>query len=341
MRINIFLTTFTLLSVVSATDVSGIVSSNTTWTFANSPYVVTGNILVNEGVTLTIEPGVIVKVDSGKGLSINGSLIANGTNTANIVFTSNQTNPSNGEWESITFYDTSVDANFDVDGSYLSGSVIQYAVLEYAGSSPSGSGYDSNGKGAITVNDSYPLVKNCIIKNNGSQGLHYNITGSTSHDLRIENNLIYLNNTSGIGIYNPYSGTNIYILENKILQNGTGISIFGNDAIINKNVIMNNLNDGINTFFWGGTGLSCTISNNNISGNGSYGFYGVTSQATFTITNNIFIGNGSHTIYSRRHVTHTTGGQLIVNNNNILENSTYKIYNGSNLGTSFKTFMNP
>ena len=53
-------------STVYATDVSGTISSNTTWSLANSPYVVTGNILVNSGVTLTIEAGVTIKFDSGK-----------------------------------------------------------------------------------------------------------------------------------------------------------------------------------------------------------------------------------------------------------------------------------
>lgn len=43
-------------SVFSQTNVSGVISSNTTWTLANSPYIVTGNILLNQNVTLTIEP---------------------------------------------------------------------------------------------------------------------------------------------------------------------------------------------------------------------------------------------------------------------------------------------
>ena len=48
-------------SAASATDVSGVISSNTTWTLANSPYLATGYVTVNAGVTLTIEPGTVVK----------------------------------------------------------------------------------------------------------------------------------------------------------------------------------------------------------------------------------------------------------------------------------------
>lgn len=59
------------------TNVSGYILSNTTWTLAGSPYIVTGNTLVNNGVTLTIEPGVVVKFDSTKALQINGTLVAN------------------------------------------------------------------------------------------------------------------------------------------------------------------------------------------------------------------------------------------------------------------------
>src|SRR3990172_10271824 len=45
---------------IADTSVSGYITSDTTWTKANSPYVA-GNVIVNSGVTLTIEQGVTVK----------------------------------------------------------------------------------------------------------------------------------------------------------------------------------------------------------------------------------------------------------------------------------------
>ena len=77
-------------SGIYATDVSGTISSNSTWSLANSPYVVTGNILVNSGVTLTIEAGVTVKFDGSYYFYVDGTLIARGSSGNLITFTSNK-----------------------------------------------------------------------------------------------------------------------------------------------------------------------------------------------------------------------------------------------------------
>ncbi len=58
----------------SGTNVSYIIGSDTTWTQANSPYNFTGNVLVNNGVTLTIESGATVNLNSYY-LEVNGSLM--------------------------------------------------------------------------------------------------------------------------------------------------------------------------------------------------------------------------------------------------------------------------
>ena len=56
---------FALAGWASAqTNVQGGIYANTTWTLANSPYVMTGSIVVFPGKTLTIQPGVVVKVQN-------------------------------------------------------------------------------------------------------------------------------------------------------------------------------------------------------------------------------------------------------------------------------------
>ena len=74
----------------TGTQVSGIISSNTTWTKANSPYFFTGNALVNNDVILTIEPGVTVYLNDYY-LRVNGTLSAKGLSTEQISFIRNST----------------------------------------------------------------------------------------------------------------------------------------------------------------------------------------------------------------------------------------------------------
>lgn len=69
-----------------ATNVSGIISTNTTWTLAGSPYVLTNDLTVGSGVTLTIQAGVTVVGDSwDDDLIVLGSLVAAGTNSQPIT----------------------------------------------------------------------------------------------------------------------------------------------------------------------------------------------------------------------------------------------------------------
>ena len=89
---------FLLLSVTnfnfSQTTVTGGIYQSTTWTTAGSPYLMTGSMVVFPGATLTIEPGVEVRVtpdysfNTGnlRYLEIRGTLIAMGTDAAPITF---------------------------------------------------------------------------------------------------------------------------------------------------------------------------------------------------------------------------------------------------------------
>jgi len=96
------------------TDVSGQITTNTTWTAAESPYVVTGAMSVVSPAVLTIEPGVVVKLGSGASLmALEGAtILAAGTSGSPIVVTSlkddsvagdtnedgDATSPAAGDW---------------------------------------------------------------------------------------------------------------------------------------------------------------------------------------------------------------------------------------------------
>ena len=66
-------------SSVNATYVEGHISQDTTWTLADSPYVVTKDLIVDPGVTLTISPGVEVRFGGNFILAVEGKLSAIGT----------------------------------------------------------------------------------------------------------------------------------------------------------------------------------------------------------------------------------------------------------------------
>lgn len=77
-------------------DVGGSIATDTTWTAANSPYVITETVTVEAGVTLTVEAGVtIMTLDMGQYLDVQGHLEAVGTAVDPILFTSNNDSPAN------------------------------------------------------------------------------------------------------------------------------------------------------------------------------------------------------------------------------------------------------
>jgi hypothetical protein len=69
----------------TGTIVSGVISTNTTWTKQGSPYRISGGIIVNPNITLTIEPGVEVIGKSGEYLDVQGKLKAIGTPDERII----------------------------------------------------------------------------------------------------------------------------------------------------------------------------------------------------------------------------------------------------------------
>ncbi|MEW6006635.1 MAG: fibronectin type III domain-containing protein, partial [bacterium] len=90
------------LKVISE-NVSGEISSDTTWNIDGSPWIITGDVYVKKGVTLSIESGVMVRFEGLYHLEVLGTLNAIGSIASHIVFTSNKEAPNKGDWECIYF----------------------------------------------------------------------------------------------------------------------------------------------------------------------------------------------------------------------------------------------
>ena len=115
---------FTINTETGVENKSGTLITQT-WT-NDKTYLITNNISVPTGNTLTIEPGTVIKFNGNFMLSVRGTLIADGTADLPIQFKSNTA----GTWDKIFFDDLNIDAVADVDGNYLSGSILRFVNIE-------------------------------------------------------------------------------------------------------------------------------------------------------------------------------------------------------------------
>lgn len=111
------------------------ITSNTTWT-NNNLYILVGEIFV-KNATLTIEPGTIIKGDkstlSRLVITTTGKIMANGTATQPIVFTSNSAvgNRNRGDWAGIAICGLAP-VNFkDAGGTAIQGRLECGATADY------------------------------------------------------------------------------------------------------------------------------------------------------------------------------------------------------------------
>jgi len=262
------------------TSVSGRISTDTRWTLANSPYIVTSSIQVygtaTTPVTLTIDPGVIVKLNSGVGIQIGdstnqGALIARGTSSNRITLTRNATS---GNWGSITFYDKTVDAT----------SIIEYADIQYSTgitmntASPTiKNSTITNMTGYVSLTSSNPVLNTVTITNNGSYGMYLSssnptITGgsltnssTTGHGIYgsgspvISNyNVSIINTAAKYGVYLS-STTSTFSLTNSTIANGLYVTSTGVTPTITGNTFTNANNSPIHA----GANIIANIMNNN------------------------------------------------------------------------------
>ncbi|MCW4023503.1 MAG: hypothetical protein NWF01_00505 [Candidatus Bathyarchaeota archaeon] len=208
-------------AVQAASNVSGIITTDTTWTKTGSPYELTGNVLINHGVTLTIEAGATVNFN-GYELMVNGTLIARGASGEEIHF-------NGGELE-LTPFSTPWD---EATGT---GSIIDYCIS----SSTLLCSWDtkiSNSyiDGRVCVSGNYSI----IIGNTITQG----VAISTYSSGNITNNIIMGTNAiSGKSI--ETSNGNPVITHNTI-QNGIFIGAPGGNRRASATVSYNTINGDV------------------------------------------------------------------------------------------------
>jgi parallel beta-helix repeat protein len=337
--------------IFSQTDVpAGSVSG--TWTHEGSPYNVQGDIMIDDGTVLVINPGVTVNFAGMQSLTVAGRLLAIGNETDSIIFTT--ADLSNG-WQGIRF-DHTPETNDT--------SMIMYCSIKYGkatGASPFNKGgaiyfshfsnaFISNSLiafcssvmfgGAIYCESSSPVISyNTITKNTTSAGGGGIYFGTSSSPVISHNTISYNVSTlnGGGGIFG--SGGNAIISDNVITHNevsnpteggGGGIYINGDQIVITRNTITYNNTNTLS----GGGGIFCTESKpvifyNTISNNEAHGSAGggggisLTGGASPVISNNTIINNRTLSALGGGGGLYINSGNPAINSNTIANNDSY------------------
>jgi len=250
------------------------------WTVANSPYIIEGRAIVPNGQTLTIEPGVEIRLTSstsfnpswfnyGSGnvrvIRAQGKIITNGTSSSPILFTRN----NSGFWGTILIDENTTDT-----------SSFSHCIIEYAKESRNVGGIAAPLSFDAGISDfkSEVSIHENEFRNNNINGLYirevtnsFDFSNNTFHDngsngsvieqsnVNAINNTYFNNSNSATGQVAAIRSSNSTVKYiGNLIYNNDDFGIFttsgGNNYIINNTIIENNqgvrVENGANTFIY-------------------------------------------------------------------------------------------
>ena len=216
------------------------------------------NFTVPAGKTLTIEPGVTVKMGGDAKLRVDGALFADGTAENRILFTTLDAAP----WSNVKITSSSANssisyANFTGGGKFYSNTPTEERAL-------------------FSAISSSPAISNSVFENSISAGLKL-----TNSNANVSGNTFSAGTSTAdrIGVY--VTGGAPTISGNTFLNNDVGLSMMGSSAAVSSNAFTNNISYAANS-----TNGTAAFSGNSGSGNGKNGIalFGTISIASGTTT---------------------------------------------------------
>jgi len=306
------------------TDVFGPIFENTTWTKDGSPYCITQSVTVLENITLTIEPGVVVKfwegtetiLDNKYNLVIQGQIVARGSESENIFFTSSLNTPNSGDWGYIELTNTSEKANFNQSGDYQNGSIFEHVVIEYGG----------GGDKSTVFAENSPYFNYTTLRHNKNRAIYFVNTAKVDNST-FSNNYLYSTVNGGGAIF---SESSILIdgssFDNNICSStpnysgGGAICALGDMQVKNSNF----LNNTVYTY------SSAWANARQVAGGA------INSKSSLFLDNVNFENNSARTTYG-----YSYGGSVYVEESSIIRNTTFRsntayfIYGGSHGGAIY------
>ena len=272
----------------SATTTCGVIASDQTWTKDNSPYFITcGSFGIDVGVTLTIEKGVSVYLDSARMFMVDGTLQVNGTKGEPVKFDG----LFNHSFDKIHFRPGAIG---NLNHMHISDA---NTAIYFEGNELRGNGLIvKNCNKGINAGAGSVLLDSCLVQDISSTGIgvncdEYAITNSeiaynqagivVRGNGRLENNTIHHNGSNGLDMVGGMA------IDNEVYDNdGIGINA-EQECRIYANRIKNNASNGIDA-------SGCFIEDNNIAANQGIGIGGSDNE----IRSNIVIQNQQDGIYS-------------------------------------------
>ena len=292
---------FLLLALNSFSEtiiVGGELEESQTWTSDNI-YIVNQDLIVPLGIRLTIQAGVLVKIDFGRGIFIeNGSIEVLGNQLDTVSFIPNHINSGElWEWKGLYIKNFGTAAVSSISYARLVTAEIAIKLEDCHNVNIDNSCmHNCQNLGVLIVNSSSCLIDRCEIKDN-------------------YNGIEILATDQGESLNNIVSNCIIRNTNHNVTLQGEG------EGVIADNAISDNLIENGNNGVW----ISCqddsgstinTIDRNLILNNGSqFGFGLFLAHSTTVVSNNIFWRNNI-AIFSEN-----TGDYCTINNNSFYQNN--------------------
>ena len=342
------------------TNASGPYFSNTTWNISGSPYNLIGDVQIPNGVSLTVEAGVVINFNSDYEILIKGNLLANGNNTSPIIFNGNingksmiifkDTNLSNSELSFLEFngpknaFQLADESEFIQDAIKNSGT-LSISNVTFTNTRISTDGYQTTANllienstfNSTNVQGTYPRSESIELKNSNLYNSNVN-SDSYNYGIIIDN-CTEQNTNFSIGC----CGANLEFLESNLIDStiseGSGNpkvgpvkitqSEFDNTTLnlpaarVESNSSVFNFDGSFGLIFGNGT-FECS----QISGNNTGTAIKITGYDGYNIGNNVVFSNSTIKDNSIG-IDIENANEISISNSNIYNNSSFNIRNTS------------
>ncbi len=282
---------------VATPVLAGHLFTNTVLTQAGSPYDVVGDLTIERGVTLTIEPGTTLRFAAqsdlmGAGLQttacelrVEGVLVADGTLSLPIRFVSGAATPAPGDWYGIVF------TSLASDPSLIDNAEIDRARYGVRSETPTASAVtiqrttirNTQSYGAWVVGGGSLTVRDALVRDSGSYGLYFDDGGGT-----VERTRVMDAGSRGIYARSNSRTVGLSVLRSSFVGNsGGGVYLVRNSGSLNVS-LRDNVAVSNGSYGYYNSGASVSASHN-LAWDQTTDFSGVTRGANDLVENPLFV----------------------------------------------------